>query len=205
MSVDIELFSDLVCPWCYLGKRRLERAIAQLPEGPPVRVIWRSLELFPARSRQRPPLRPRSQQPGEDFLSQARAEGLPLARNMPPLVDAFDAHRLVVVAREQGLDAMGVASALFHAGFAEGHDLSNHQVLEMAAVEAGMPRELVRDTLAGDGGASGLAADLAHARDLNVRAVPFYLMDGRIEIIGAETTDILSEALRTVVAECNHP
>ncbi|WP_041717922.1 DsbA family oxidoreductase [Alkalilimnicola ehrlichii MLHE-1] len=205
MSVDIELFSDLVCPWCYLGKHRLERALAQLPDGPPVRIIWRSLELFPARSRHRPPLPPRSQELDRDFLDQAHTDALPLARHPPPLVDAYDAHRLVQVAREQGLDPLRVADALFHAGFVEGGDLSNHQVLEMAGAEAGMPRELIRETLAGDGGTAGLTADLAHARELNVRAVPFYLMDGRIEIIGAETTDVLLEALSTVVAECDHP
>jgi predicted DsbA family dithiol-disulfide isomerase len=185
-TVEVDLYADVLCPWSYIGKRRLETALAELPGRERVRVRWRSYELSPDEERT-----PRltaaasmSQWWGERgaarvelIHSLARAEGLDIDLHRAHPVNTFDAHRLCHLGADRGR-ADEVMERLLRGYLCEGLNVSDPQVLERLGVEAGLDAADVRAVLDGDAYADRVRADEHGARERGVTGVPTLVLDG---------------------------
>jgi predicted DsbA family dithiol-disulfide isomerase len=206
--MEIEVWSDVVCPWCYLGKRRLERAIGAFEHRDEVTVRWRSFELDPGA----PPRRSGTaaehlaakygMTPEQVEASWERLTGLADAEGLEyHLADAqggssFDAHRLLQLAGELGLQDT-VKERLLRAYFTEGLPIGDRDVLGRVAVEAGLPQDEVDEVLATDRYAQAVRDDERRAQQLGIGGVPFFAVDGRYGVSGAQSAEHLLEALQT--------
>jgi predicted DsbA family dithiol-disulfide isomerase len=208
--VIIEVFSDVVCPWCALGKRRLEGALTGFAHADDVEVVWRSYELDP----RAPAVRDgdTTARLAEKYgitrahaglVELAAAEGLEFdfARVRPG--NTFDAHRLLHAARRVGLqDAL--KERLFTAYFSEGQAIGDRAVLVRLAGEVGMDEDAARGVLETDRFADEVRADEQEAAALGVTGVPFFVVDGRFAIPGAQDTDTFRRVLERAWAR-GHP
>lgn len=203
----IDIVSDAICPWCYIGKRQLERALATLEnEGLRFSVHWNPFQLNPDMPKEG---RDRNAYRARKFGSAERARELDqrvadAAANVglrfhQDLIlrtpNTLDAHRLIWLAGREGVqDAL--VEALFVAYFTQGRDVGDRDVLADCAVEGGMDRAQVADFLAGDTAAKEmLAADRA-AREAGVSGVPSFFLDGYGLYSGAMPAQTMAEALR---------
>jgi predicted DsbA family dithiol-disulfide isomerase len=208
----VEVWSDVVCPWCYLGKRRLESALALFPQRDEVEVAWRSFELDPNAPRRR------EGSPAEHLAAKygmseeqveaswarltalAEAEGLEYHLDRTQGGSSFDAHRLIHLGAAHGLQDE-VKERLLRAYFTEGEPIGDPEVLGRLAVEAGLPAGEVADLLAGDAFAAEVREDEQRARLLGISGVPFFAIGGRYGVSGAQGSDVLLEALTAAWAE----
>ena len=203
----IDVWSDLVCPWCYIGKRRLERALGEFEHADEVEVTWRSFQLNPDA--------PATAVPTLDYLAQrfgpqaqgmtariaemGRGEGLTLDFASSLTVNTLEAHRLLHLAADLGIgDA--AKERLLRAHFSEGADLSDHETLTRLLVEAGAGQARVREVLAGTEYADAVQADIDMARRLGANGVPFFVIDRKYGISGAQAAETFLHALRTAYA-----
>jgi predicted DsbA family dithiol-disulfide isomerase len=204
--VHVEIWSDVVCPWCYLGKRRLERALERFGGRREVEVVWRSFELDPGAPRRREltaaeHLAAKYGMSHEQVeASWARLTALAAAEGLEYHLDrtrggsSFDAHRLAHLGARDGLQD-AVQERLFRAYFTEGAAIGDPDVLARLGVEAGLPGEEVDDVLATDRFAAEVREDELAARRLGVDGVPFFAIDGRYGVSGAQSSELLLEAL----------
>jgi predicted DsbA family dithiol-disulfide isomerase len=200
----IDVWGDLACPWCYIGKSRLDRAIASSPHTGAITVVTRSFELNPAMSGDvQPNLEMLSARYGLS-LAQARAmedkvaaiarrEGLPFAVDRV-VAGSFDIHRVLHLARTFGLDyeLLGVLQHTLFNGQASAYD---HTVIADAAARLGIPRHRVEDVLASDEFAGAVRADEAEAGRIGVTGVPFAVFGGRLAVPGAASGDGYAKAI----------
>jgi predicted DsbA family dithiol-disulfide isomerase len=204
--VDVEIWSDVACPWCYVGKRRFETALAQFEHSDQVRVTWRSFELDPQAPHEREG--DRAERLAEKYgmtVEQAReaeqrltdvaaGEGLGFRFDLARSGSTFDAHRVVHLAEEHGLqDAM--KERLLRAYFTEGELISDHDALTRMAVEVGVEEQAVRDTLAGDRYAEDVRDDERTAGELGISAVPTFVVDRSLGASGAQPPEQLLQLL----------
>ena len=202
----VEIWSDIVCPWCYLGKRRFERALATLPHRDEVEVSHRAFQLNPAAERgvtgSRTGMLKGKYRLSDDQIQvmDKRMERLAaeegLAYNLAATVtgNTLDAHRLVHLATASGLgDAM--VERLYRAYFTEGRSVFDEDSLVALAVEVGIDVDLVRGTLRSDAYADAVTADTRQAASLGASGVPFFVIDGRPAVSGAQAVDAFDEAL----------
>jgi predicted DsbA family dithiol-disulfide isomerase len=203
----IDIVSDAICPWCYIGKRQLERALATLEEeGLQFSVHWNPFQLNPDMPKEgRDRMAYRAQKFGSAEKARALDErvgnaaagvGLQFRQDlMLRTPNTLDAHRLIWFAgREDRQDA--VMEAVFKAYFTQGRDIGDRGVLADCAVEGGLDRTTVADFLAGDTAAKEmLAADRA-AREAGVNGVPSFFLDGYGLFSGAMPAETMAEALR---------
>jgi predicted DsbA family dithiol-disulfide isomerase len=207
IAVNLEIWSDIACPWCYVGKRRLEAALAAFEHRDDVTVTWRSFELDPAAPRER-------EVDGATHLAekygtsvdQARAmqqrmtdtaagDGLEFRFDLARGGNTFDAHRLVHLAAAHGRqDAM--KERLMRAYLTEGEPIGDPATLERLAIGAGLPAEEVREVLAGDRYAAEVRDDERTAQALGIHAVPFFVVDRAMGAAGAQPPEVLGELLR---------
>ena len=202
----VEVWADVVCPWCYLGKRRLERAIRQFEYGGRVEVVWHSFQLTPDApidgGRTIDMLTDRLGLDRDDLVAMndqletmAAEEGLHLHLADTRLTNTLDAHRLLHLAREHGLGAV-LEEAMFRAYFLENRLLGDRGVLAEVATAAGLGPAEVADVLASDRYADAVAADQKEAADLGARGVPFFVIDRVYGIAGAQSVEVTLESLR---------
>ena len=203
----IDIVSDAICPWCYIGKRQLERALATLAqEGLRFSVHWNPFQLnpdMPKEGRDRIAYRAqkfgsaeRARELDQRVADAAANVGLSFRQDlMLRTPNTLDAHRLIWLAGREGVqDAL--VEALFVAYFTQGRDVGNRDVLADCAAEGGMDRAQVADFLAGDTAAKEmLAADRA-AREAGVSGVPSFFLDGYGLYSGAMPAETMAEALR---------
>jgi len=203
-QLQIDVWGDLACPWCYVGKSRLGKAIASSPHAGAITVVPRSFELDPAMSHDvRPNLEVLSARYGLS-LAQARAmednvaalvqrEGLPFAADRV-LSNSFDVHRVLHLAGTFGLadEMLGVLQRTLFSGQASAYD---HTVIADAASHLGIPRHRAGEVLASDEYADAVRADEAEARRIGVTGVPFTVFGGRAAIPGATTTEDYAKAI----------
>jgi len=203
-AVQVEIWSDVVCPWCYIGKRRFEKAVALF--GHPVGVVWRSYELDPGA----PPVREGSSVERiarkygitvEAAAAQYRritdlagAEGLDYHLDRARSGRSFDAHRLLHLARERGIQD-AVKERLLAGYLQEGVAIGLPNELAPLAVAAGLDAEAVEGVLAGDTYGEAVRADQARAVELGVTGVPFFVIDGRFAIPGAQDPETILTVL----------
>jgi len=205
--VDVEIWSDIACPWCYIGKRRFEAALARFEPRDDVRVTWRSFELDPSAPPEREGDRAerlaakygmtveRAREIERHLISEAAGEGLEFRFDIARSGSTFDAHRIVHLAREHGRqDAM--KERLLRAYFSEGELLSDHQTLARLAAEVGLPDDEARETLAGGRYAEEVRDDERAASRLGISAVPTFVVDRAFGASGAHPPDALLELLR---------
>ncbi len=204
--MEIEIWSDVVCPWCFTGKRRLEAALAQFDHRDEVAVRWRSFELDPgAPSERTEPLDEHlaakygiGLAEARDFqrqmTEQAAGEGLDFRLDLARPGNSFDAHRLLHLAAERGVQD-AVKERFLAAYLCEGEPVAQAEVLVRLAGEAGLDRDEARELLAGDAYAEAVRADEATARQLGISGVPFFVFDRAFAVSGAQPAEVLLQAL----------
>ncbi|OAX55027.1 DsbA family oxidoreductase [Xanthomonas graminis] len=203
----LDIWSDVVCPWCWIGKRRLQQGIAALgADAPALQIHWHPYLLDPDAGTEPVPLREayaakfggaaRTEQLLAQTQATARAEGLPFDFDRGQVrVTTLPAHRLLWLAAREG-DAEAVAEALFHAHFAEGRNLAETGTLIAAGAAGGLPAARVQALLDGEEGLAEIQVQLQQAQAMGIRAVPTYLIDGRHTIQGAQPPEVFAAALR---------
>lgn len=202
----VEIWADIACPWCYIGKARFEKGLAGFAHRGEVEIVHRSFELDPeaAPAGDTPVLEMLAQKYGvsreqaeamEARVAEAAAgEGLGY-RSDRMHGNTFDLHRLLHLAKERGVqDAL--LGALYRANFAEARALGNGDVLTEVAVAAGLDEEDVRRVLADrDAYAEAVRADEREAAELGARSVPFFVVDRRYGISGGQPAEVFRQAL----------
>ncbi|MFG1946318.1 DsbA family oxidoreductase [Nonomuraea sp. NPDC048826] len=188
----VEIYADVLCPWSYIGKRRLTAALAQRPGRDGVEIVWRAYELAPDEGRTPGPTAEEAmagwwgeQAPARvaRIRSLAAAEGLELNLHVARPVNTFDAHRLVKLAADRGR-ADQVMESLLYAYHTEGRNVADPGVLEPLARAAGLDAGEVRAVLDGDGYADEVRADRRRAAEHRVTGVPSLVIDGRPPVSG---------------------
>jgi predicted DsbA family dithiol-disulfide isomerase len=204
--VRIDVWSDIVCPWCYIGKRRFERALAGFEARPDVYVVHRSFQLNPAAPRDHTTPRGEGlkakyglsqlelQAMEARLLKVARDEGLDFHLDEQVSGNTFDAHRVVQMARERGPQDV-VVERLFRAYFVDGRSIFDLESLATLAADAGLDVTETRRMLASDAYSDAVAADQQEAAAVGVRGVPFFVIDGRYAISGAQPVEVFRQAL----------
>jgi predicted DsbA family dithiol-disulfide isomerase len=205
----VEIWSDVACPWCYVGKRRFEKALAAFDGKDDVTVTWRSYELDPRAPRVQPLSAPevlarkyrvsveQANAMNDRLKSEGRREGLDMAPEKIRMVNTFDAHRLIHHAATEGKRAEMV-ERLFRAYHTEGALLSDHDVLLGLAGEIGVERETAAAVLEGDAFSDAVRADEQRAADFGISGVPFFAIDEKYGISGAQPVEVMLETLREV-------
>jgi len=203
--VQVEIWSDVVCPWCYIGKRRFETAVAEF--GHPVEVVWRSYELDPSAPAVRqgsyaerigrkyglPPEQAERQL--HRMTSLAAEEGLDYHLDQARSGRSFDAHRLLHLARERGVQD-AVKERLMAGYLEEGVAIGLPEELAPLAVAAGLDAAEVEAVLEGDAYSAEVRADEDRANDIGITGVPFFVVDGRFAIPGAQDPDTILSVLQ---------
>ena len=206
MPVHIEVWSDVACPWCMIGKRRFATALDRFEHRDDVTLVFRAFELDPEAPAERP---------GDHASLIARKYGMPVEQahamheRMTALAAAegvafdfaavrggntFDAHRLIRLALDHGLQYQ-MKDRLMRAYFGEGALVSDHDTLRALAADVGVPADAVEALLAGDQHADSVREDEALARALGITAVPFYVANRAIGAAGAQDPEVLLDFL----------
>ena len=200
----VDIWSDLVCPWCYLGKRRFDNALSIFSPGAPVEVIHRSFQLDPSLPKgqswsARDMLMRKYRMAASDVIAAqdrleqlAAAEGLEYHLTDSRTGNTMDAHRLVHFGREQGMQD-AVIERLFGAHFTDNRSLFDDESLATLGLEAGLTD--VEEFIRGHRYEDAVIADHREAHQLGVRGVPFFLVDGRHGISGAQSVPVFLDAL----------
>ena len=209
MKVDI--YSDIACPWCYIGHARFQRALEQFAGSDRLDVRYRPYQLDPdAPARAEPMLDYLARRFGAQARAMAdrvirigRDAGLAMDYERGLAVNTLNAHRLVSLAeRERGTPAQdAMVVRLFAAHFAEGCDVGDPDALAKLAADVGMDPVAVRDHLRSDAGTREVRDEISAARRLGVTAVPTYVFDDRYIVEGAQPTELFVQALDVVVRE----
>lgn len=214
----IEIWSDVVCPWCYIGKRRLETALADFEHRDEVEVVYRSFELDPtapqhghepttavlARKYGRSEDEMRQMQ--EQLTQVAAEEGLAFRLFDNVHTNTIDAHRLLHLALEAGGPALQaqLKEELLAAYFVRAEDVGDHDVLAAAAAAVGLDDVAVREVLASDAHAEAVRADIEQARAYGATGVPFFVVDSRYGVSGAQPAATFTQVLERAWAD-SHP
>ncbi|HMR48534.1 MAG TPA: DsbA family oxidoreductase [Arachnia sp.] len=218
MSIDVQIWSDIACPWCFIGKRRFERALEAFPERDQVRVTWRSYQLDPSL--------PESYDGSEvDYLvsskgmprasvvqmighvaEQARGEGLAYDFDRLVVANSRRAHRLLQAAKradrtDGGRRTDALEEALFSAHFERGENIGDAATLVRLGVEAGLAEDDARAALDSDDLDAAVGADIRDAATIGVRGVPFFVVADKYGVSGAQPSEVFLDVLRTVLAE----
>jgi predicted DsbA family dithiol-disulfide isomerase len=208
--VKVEIWSDVVCPWCYIGKRRFEAALARFAHRDEVEVEWRSFELDPSTesahaagegpahaeliaAKYGMPLA-QAEAAVASVTQAAAGEGLDFHLDSSLRSNTFDAHRLIHLAADRGLQD-AAKERFMRAYFSESQPVGDAATLVRLAVEAGLDRAEAEQVLAGDGYADAVRSDEAEARALGISGVPFFVVDRKFGVSGAQPADQLLAVL----------
>ena len=216
--MQIEIWSDVVCPWCYIGKRRLETTLDAFHHADEVEVVWRSFQLDPSAPREATEsiaAHLGSKYGGGvaagrqmiDRVSEVAAgEGLAFDYHEVQRASTLDAHRLLHLAHAEGgaLLQGELKERLLAAYFTEARNPADHEVLTEAAVGVGLPAERVTAVLGSDEYVDEVAADAAQAAAFGATGVPFFVVDRKYGVSGAQPADVLAQVLERAWGE-SHP
>lgn len=206
-KLKIEIWSDVMCPFCYIGKRRIENALDQFPNKEHVEIEWKSFQLDPSTK----------SQPGKstyDYLAerygrdrqwsvemhnniaqQAKADGLEYNFDKAVIANSFDAHRLSHLAKKHGV-GNALEELIFKAYFTEGKDVADHNTLIDLGISVGLDSTEISAMLNSDLFADAVQKDIAEAQQIGVRGVPFFVMDRKYAVSGAQPLEAFSESLQ---------
>ena len=204
--MQVEIWSDIMCPVCYIGKRKFEAALEKFPKKNEVEIIWKSYQLDPNIK----------EQPGKDiysYLAEAKGQSLEWSRKMHEnvvnmaksvgleynfdkavIANSFDAHRVIQLAKKHGLgDA--IEERLFKAYFTEGKNFADHETLAAIGEEVGLDRKEILSLLNSNDLADNVHSDIEEGMRLGLRGVPFFVFNRKIGVSGAQDSEIFLQAL----------
>ena len=212
----VDIWSDLVCPWCYVGKRRFEKALADFDHRGDVQVVHRSFQLNPAAPVGKTSPR-REALMAKYGLSEEQVDAMNARMEQTAAEEdlhydlaggvtgnTFDAHRLLHLAHDRGRQDE-VIERLYRAYFTEQRSLFDHDSLVELAGEAGLDRDEVRRMLSGTDYAAAVERDIDEARTLGATGVPFFVMDHRYGVAGAQPPHDFRQALDRAWADAHEP
>ena len=210
--MDVEIWSDVMCPFCYIGKRKFEHALNQFTHKDQINIVWKSFQLNPDMKTE----------PGKNinqYLAEVKGWSLDEAKSMNDRVTAmarevglsydfdkavvansWDAHRLIQLAKQHGLgDA--AEERLFLAYFTEGRDTSDHATLLELGIDIGLDPAAVKQLLESNQYAEAVAQDIYEAQQVGARGVPFFVLNRRYAVSGAQQPETFLGALNTAWSE----
>jgi len=205
-KLKVEIWSDVMCPFCYIGKRRFEGALQQFEHKNNVEVVWKSFQLDPTMQSQ--PGKniheylaerkgfslERSIQLHEQMTANAAELGLEYNFDKAVIANSFDAHRFSHLAKAQGLQD-AAEEALFKAYFTDGKDIADHDTLVSLGEQIGLDLQLVKQTLQSDQYAEEVHRDIYEAQQIGARGVPFFVLGDKYAVSGAQPTETFLGAL----------
>jgi predicted DsbA family dithiol-disulfide isomerase len=208
-GLTIEIYSDVVCPWCYIGKRRLERALGQLNDVAQAQITWRPFELNPTMPKEGMERTTyleskfgsldRFRQLEEHVLAAGAAERIPFAfGKMARTPNTLMAHRLIWYAEQQGRQD-AVVESIFRGYFVEGADIVMPSTLVQLADRSGLSAEAVERFLKGGEGTEEVKAEEAAGHRLGIRGVPYFVLNQTSGISGAQPVDVFVSAIEKVL------
>ncbi|WP_035845373.1 DsbA family oxidoreductase [Kitasatospora azatica] len=205
----VEIYSDIACPWCYIGKRRFDQALEKF-DGE-VEVVYRPYQLVPDAPETASPHRewlaerygPQSRAMDDRVTQLGKAEGIEYDFDSALHANTFLGHRLLHLAEtEYGAKVQGaLKEALLKAHFTDGVDVGDRAALTEVAVTAGLDRDRVTAYLAGEEGVAQVRAQLAEARAIGISAVPTFVFEGQWAVQGGQETETFLKVLQQVAAE----
>ncbi|GAB4033348.1 DsbA family oxidoreductase [Spirosoma gilvum] len=210
--MEIEIWSDVMCPFCYIGKRKFEAGLAQFGHKEDVKVVWKSFQLNPGLKTD--PSKnvnqyladikgwslQQAEQMNDRVTDMAREVGLEYHFDKAIVANSWDAHRLVQLAKKHGLgDA--AEERLFRAYFTEGKNTSDHTTLIELGTDIGLDASEVRDMLNSKAFTDEVSHDLYEAQQLGIRGVPFFVLNRKYAVSGAQAPETFLGALETAWAE----
>ncbi|MCC6412375.1 MAG: DsbA family oxidoreductase [Saprospiraceae bacterium] len=204
--MNVEIWSDVMCPFCYIGKRHFEEALEQFPHKNDVNIVWKSFQLDPEMTSQpgkdvyaylaeRKGMRyDQSREMHENVVNMAKNAGLEYNFDHAVIANSFDAHRLVQLAKTRGLgDA--AEEILFKAYFTDGKDVADHHTLAELGAAIGLEKNEVLDMLKTDTFADAVENDILEAQRLGLRGVPFFVLDRKYGVSGAQPAEAFLQTL----------
>jgi protein disulfide-isomerase len=219
-KMKVEIWSDMVCPFCYLGKRRYETALKQFTHAADVEVTWHSFQLYPQLPRNTHVKETsyqhiakmkgisyaQSVQMHDNVVNMAKGDGLHYHFDKAIVANSFNAHRLMHMAQKQGL-GNEAEERIFKAYFMDGKDLSDRATLVTLGVDIGLDKAAVEHMLAGNDYAAEVDADIKEASKLGINGVPFFVFDRKYAVSGAQPVDTFLSTLQHSFAEWrkDHP
>jgi predicted DsbA family dithiol-disulfide isomerase len=213
-SVKIEIWSDVVCPWCYIGKRHLEQALERFAHRDQVEIVWKAYELDPAAPPQRVGSYPeriarkygisegQARASIERMVNAGAGAGLDLRFDDLRAGNTFDAHRLLCFAQSLGVQN-DLKERLFSATFTEGRPIGDRETLVELAGDVGIAEPFARRVVESDDFGHEVREDEARAKEIGVSGVPFFLFDGRLGVSGAQPPETLLHVLVRAWTEAN--
>lgn len=205
-KLKVEIWSDVMCPFCYIGKRRLESAIEKFPHKEDIEIEWKSFQLDPTTTSQ-PGVdaydylakrygkdRQWSVEMHQNVTQQAKDAGLDYRFDKAVIANSMDAHRLSHLAKVHGV-GNEMEEIIFRAYFTEGKDVADHATLIALGKEAGLDAEAVGSMLNSNLYADEVRQDIAEAQQIGVRGVPFFVMDQKYAVSGAQPAEVFMETL----------
>jgi predicted DsbA family dithiol-disulfide isomerase len=208
-TISVDVVSDVVCPWCFIGQKRLDSAIGDLPEVD-IQVRWRPYQLDPTippegKDRKRYMLdkfgsEERIRQIHERVEALGAAEGINFAFDAIKVApNTLDAHRVIRWAGAAGNDVQNrLVRRLFQLNFEEGQNLGDHAVLIEAAREAGMDTSVVAALMPTDADVENVHTEIATAQRMGITGVPCFLIEGKYAVMGAQDSATLADAIRQI-------
>jgi predicted DsbA family dithiol-disulfide isomerase len=206
MAFILEIWSDVVCPWCYIGKRRMETALKRFEHGDEVELIWRSFELDPAAERDpegsaAERLASKYGMSVEEAAARqaqiaelAAGEGLEYHMELTRGGNSLDAHRLIQLGKERGIQD-AVKERMMRGYFTEGARIGDPETLLRLATEAGLDAQEAQAVLDSDRFTGAVREDEELARRIGINGVPFFVLGRRYGVSGAQPADVLVQAL----------
>lgn len=212
----VEIWSDVMCPFCYIGKRKFEDALSRFPDKDRIEIVWKSFELNP--SLKTDPGKSTTQYLAESkgwtleytkemqnyVINMAREVGLQYDFDKAVVANSFDAHRLIQLAKTKG-KGDAAEEALFKAYFTEGKNTADHKTLLQLGTGIGLDAEEVKAVLASDAFAEAVQRDEYEARQIGVRGVPYFVFNDKYAVSGAQHPDTFLGALTQAYAEWTPP
>lgn len=212
MKLKVEIWSDIMCPFCYIGKRKFEQALAHFAHQDKVAIVWHSFQLDPTiqyhpdqdlydyLAERKGQTRQWSLQVHKQVAQTAREVGLTYNFDKAVLANSFDAHRLIQLAKRYDLGG-AAEERLFKAYFTEGKNVSDHPTLVQLGAEIGLDSREIREMLQSNAYADVVRKDVADAEALGIRGVPFFVINGKYGVSGAQPSEVFLQALQQVWPE----
>jgi len=210
----VEIWSDIVCPFCYIGKRKFENALAEFSGKDTVQIEWRSFQLDPTMenipgksihaylAERKGCSIDEAKQMNDAMSNMAKDVGLNYNFDIAIINNTLNAHRLLHFAKSKGMQS-AMKERLFHAYYTEGQDVSNIDTLTELAIELGMEGAEVKTVLLSDAFAKEVELDQYYAQQVGARGVPFFVFNNKYAISGAQPVDVFKEVLDKVWTEEN--
>ena len=208
----VEIWSDVVCPFCYIGKRKFEKALDGFANKEQVEIVWKSFQLDPTTkpnpeksvieslAEKKGWTLEQSRQINQQVTGMAKEVGLDYQMEKAVIANTFDAHRLSHLAAKKGLQDQ-MEERLFAAYFTEGKDIGDKDTLVSLAQEVGLSATEAAEVLKTDAYSDKVQADIYEAQQVGVRGVPFFVFDSKYAVSGAQPSDVFTQVLSKVWEE----